>query len=229
MYDQCAGVHAATFASAVFKIAGDCLGLGFALPAPWDTDIDVEPLLHDTLCGGIYGSNDYTRLHSSSVTQNAVKSSRKGKKSSVLRSVFPPCADLKRRYPYLKKHPYLLPVAWAQRIVHYAGERRNSANNSVSGSLRLARERIALLLDAASFVELDVLNSDAGVVAGYGLIDGNPVYVYAQDFTVNGGSVGAAHARKVLKVMELAEKTGAPVLEPAPPPGNAHRSYTFRD
>ena len=145
LYDQCAGVHAATFASAVFKIAGDCLGLEFALPAPWDTDIDVEPLLHDTLCGGIYGSNDYTRLHSSSVTQNAVKSSRKGKKSSVLRSVFPPCVDLKRRYPYLKKHPYLLPVAWAQRIVHYAGERRNSANNSASGSLRLARERIALM------------------------------------------------------------------------------------
>ena len=57
-----------------------------------------------------------------------------------------------------------------------------------------------------------MLNAEAGVVTGYGTIDGNPAYVYAQDFTVKGGSVGMAHARKVLKVMELAEKTGAPVF-----------------
>lgn len=71
---------------------------------------------------------------------------------------------------------------------------------------------MAQLFDAASFVELDVLNADAGVVTGYGLIEDKPVYVYAQDFTVKGGSVGAQHARKVLKVMELAEKTGAPLV-----------------
>ena len=57
-----------------------------------------------------------------------------------------------------------------------------------------------------------MLNADAGVVTGYGLIDEKPVYVYAQDFTVKGGSVGAQHAKKILKVMDLAEKTGAPLV-----------------
>ena len=91
------------------------------------------------------------------------------------------------------------------------GDPELSTQQKNAGKL-LARERIAQLLDAASFVELDVLNADAGVVTGYGLIEGSPVYVYAQDFTVKGGSVGMAHAKKVLKVMELAEKTGAPLV-----------------
>ena len=57
-----------------------------------------------------------------------------------------------------------------------------------------------------------MLNANAGVVTGYGTVQGSPVYVYAQDVTVNGGAVGAAHARKVLKVMDMAEKTGCPVI-----------------
>ena len=146
LHDQCAGVHAATFAAAAFRIAKDCLGIEFDLPAPWDDSIDVEPLLHDTLSGGVYGSNDYTRLHSSTVTLNAVKANRSGEKSSILSTVFPKREYLERRYPYLKKHPYLLPVAWIQRIAHYAGEKQNSADgNSASGSIKLAKERIALM------------------------------------------------------------------------------------
>ena len=145
LHDQCASVHAATFATAAFCIASDYLGIDFDLPVPWDASIDVEPLLHDTLCGGVYGSNDYTRLHSSTVTLNAVKASRTGEKSSVLRSVFPKREYLERNYPYLKKHPYLLPVAWVQRIVHYASEKQNAADNSASGSIKLAKERIELM------------------------------------------------------------------------------------
>ena len=75
-----------------------------------------------------------------------------------------------------------------------------------------ARERVAALLDEGSFVELDVLAADAGVIAGYGTIDSNPVCVYAQDFTVGGGAVGEKHAKKVLKVMQFAQKTGCPVI-----------------
>lgn len=144
LHDQCAGVHAATFAAAAFRIARTYLGIDFDLPGLWDGDVDVEPLLHDTLCGGVYGSNSYTRLHSSTVTLNAVKASRTGGKSSVLRTVFPKRAYLERRYPYLKKRPYLLPVAWVQRIVHYAGE-RSGADNSASGSIKLGKERIELM------------------------------------------------------------------------------------
>ena len=145
LHEQCESVHAATFAAAAFHIAGDDLGIEFDLPAPWDGSIDVEPLLHDTLCGGVYGSNDLTRLHSSTVTLNAVKASRTGEKSSVLRTVFPKREYLERRYPYLKKRPYLLPVAWAQRLAHYASEKQSGAGNSASGSIKLARERIELM------------------------------------------------------------------------------------
>lgn len=145
LHDQCASVHAATFAAAAFRIAKDYLGIEFDLPAPWSEAVDVEPLLHDSLCGGVYGSNSYTRLHSSTVTLNAVKASRTGGKSSVLRTVFPKREYLEQRYPYLKKRPYLLPVAWVQRLAHYASEKQSGAGNSASGSIKLAKERIELM------------------------------------------------------------------------------------
>ncbi|HVZ36322.1 MAG TPA: acyl-CoA carboxylase subunit beta [Polyangiaceae bacterium] len=88
-----------------------------------------------------------------------------------------------------------------------------------------ARERLQLLLDPGSFIELDRLVASQsnhntsrravvgdGVVVGSGRIDGRPVCVYAQDFTVLGGSLGAAHASKIVKVMDLALKIGAPVI-----------------
>ena len=145
LHDQCASVHAATFAAAAFRIAREYLSIDFVLPALWDSPIDVEPLLHDTLCGGVYGSNDYTRLHSSTVTLNAVKASRTGEKSSVLSTVFPKREYLERNYPYLKKRPYMLPIAWVQRIAHYASEKQSGADNSASGSIKLAKERIELM------------------------------------------------------------------------------------
>ncbi|MGI5877742.1 MAG: acyl-CoA carboxylase subunit beta [Christensenellales bacterium] len=88
-----------------------------------------------------------------------------------------------------------------------------------SGSLT-ARERIGLLLDADSFVETDVFLKGSGaqdipaegVVAGFGTIEGRPVYLYAQDYTVLSGSIGAANAKKIEKVINLAMKTGVPVV-----------------
>ena len=89
-----------------------------------------------------------------------------------------------------------------------------------------ARERIELLLDKGSFRELDmfVTHRTTGfgmeekqyladsVVTGWGTIDGRLVYVFSQDFTVFGGSLGEVHAEKVCKVMDLAMKNGAPVI-----------------
>ena len=145
LHEQCESVHAATFAAAVFRITKDYLGIDFDLPVPWDASLDVEPLLHDSLCGGVYGSNDLTRLHSSTVTLNAVKSSRKGRKNTVLRTIFLQKAYLESRYPYLKKRPYLLPIAWVQRLVHYASEKKSGADSSTSGSIKLAKERIEMM------------------------------------------------------------------------------------
>ena len=89
-----------------------------------------------------------------------------------------------------------------------------------------ARQRINALLDENSFVEIGALvtarNTDFnlkqeetpsdGVVTGYGVIDGNLVYVYSQDASVLGGSIGEMHAKKIVRLYELAIKTGSPVI-----------------
>jgi propionyl-CoA carboxylase beta chain len=94
------------------------------------------------------------------------------------------------------------------------------------GGKLTARERIDLLLDPGSFVEIgrlvvhrcadfgmeDQKIPGDGVVTGHGLIDGRKVFVFAQDFTVFGGSLSGAYAQKICKVMDLALKVGAPVI-----------------
>jgi len=98
------------------------------------------------------------------------------------------------------------------------GGKERLAAHKAKGKLT-ARERIELLLDEG-FCELDMFvhAQDGGgvlgdgVVTGYGTIEGRLVYVFSQDFTVFGGSLAAAHAGKILKVMELAMRNGAPVI-----------------
>ncbi len=104
-----------------------------------------------------------------------------------------------------------LPVVLERKQAILAGDAALIAEQKKLGKLT-ARERIDALLDAGSFVEMDVLNADAGVVTGSGSVNGTNVCVYAQDFTVGGGAVGVKHAKKVLKIMELAGKTGSPVI-----------------
>jgi len=91
---------------------------------------------------------------------------------------------------------------------------------------KTARERLELLLDPGSFIEVDrfVVHQTHdfdmagqrvpgdGVVTGSGRVHGRPVFVFAQDFTVFGGSLSEAYARKICKIMDLAMKTGAPVI-----------------
>ncbi|MEO6209834.1 MAG: carboxyl transferase domain-containing protein, partial [Gemmatimonadaceae bacterium] len=115
-------------------------------------------------------------------------------------------------------------------------ERHRASSEVGGGAARLAaqhakgklsaRERLDLLLDDGSFVELDrfvtsrsAASSDGdssvfgdGVVTGYGRIDGRLVYVFSQDFTVFGGSLSEAHAEKICKVMDLAVRNGAPMI-----------------
>ncbi len=107
----------------------------------------------------------------------------------------------------------------------HAGSDRSVDKQHARGK-QTARERIALLLDEGSFVEIDELARHRstnfgmaanrpygdGVVAGYGTIDGRQVCVFAQDFTVFGGSLGEVFGAKIVKVMDLAMKTGCPVV-----------------
>ncbi|MFD8934893.1 acyl-CoA carboxylase subunit beta [Streptomyces sp. NPDC059578] len=107
----------------------------------------------------------------------------------------------------------------------HAGSARAVEKQHAKGKLT-ARERIALLMDEGSFVELDEFarhRSTAfglednrpygdGVVTGYGTVEGRPVAVFSQDFTVFGGALGEVYGQKIVKVMDFALKTGCPVV-----------------
>ena len=94
-----------------------------------------------------------------------------------------------------------------QAILESAGVEKQKQSGKLT-----ARERVSLLLDGGSFVEQSMLFADAGVVTGCGTVEGRPVYVIAQDFAVMDGAVGEKQAKKIVKVLELARKTGTPVV-----------------
>ncbi|MCP4424169.1 MAG: acyl-CoA carboxylase subunit beta [Chloroflexi bacterium] len=108
---------------------------------------------------------------------------------------------------------------------HAGGGEARMARQRAKGKMT-AHERIELLLDKGSFRELDAFavhrernfNMDKtriqgdSVVTGWGTIDGRLVYVFSQDFTVFGGSLGEVHAQKIVKIMDLAMQNGAPVI-----------------
>ena len=104
------------------------------------------------------------------------------------------------------------------------GQKRIDAQHA-KGKLT-ARERIYFLMDEGSFQEVGMLVTHRstnfgldkqqflgdGVVTGYGTVDSRLVYVYAQDFTIMGGSLAEAHAEKICKIMDMAMKNGAPII-----------------
>jgi len=112
-----------------------------------------------------------------------------------------------------------------ERLAELGGGEARIQKQHEAGKLT-ARERIELLLDPGSFVELDKFVTHRctdfgmesqkiygdGVVTGYGTINGRKICVFSQDFTVFGGSLSGAHASKICKVMDLALKTGVPVI-----------------
>src|SRR3954471_22532234 len=112
-----------------------------------------------------------------------------------------------------------------QAAAELGGGRDRIEKQHAAGKLT-ARERVELLLDAGSFVEIDALVTHRcrdfgmdkvsipgdGVVCGYGTVDGRLVYVFAQDFTVFGGSLSETNAAKICKVMDLAVENGAPII-----------------
>ena len=117
-----------------------------------------------------------------------------------------------------------LMLAKKEHLMQGGGEKSIAKQHS-KGKLT-ARERLNLLFDEDTFVELDMFVRHRctnfgqekkelpgeGVVTGYGTIDGRLVYAFAQDFTVEGGSLGEKHAHKIWKVLDLAMKMGAPCI-----------------
>lgn len=121
--------------------------------------------------------------------------------------------------------PKILELRQKSEEARLGGGTRRIEQQHARGKLT-ARERIDLLLDEGSFQEIGMfVTSQAtalgmdkekyfgdGVVTGYGTINGRLVYIFSQDFTVFGGSLGEAHAQKIVRLLEMAMKNGAPVI-----------------
>ena len=150
--ENCREIRAEQFAAALLKIGRKYLGFdpnAAGVPQAWqEIQVDEDPMLADLLDSGVFGDATMSRKHSSTMTLNAVAADRRGRKArgNVLSTIFPSRKAMEGRYPFLRTKPWLLPLAWAQRIVRYAGERRGAgADNNASESLRIGSERVELL------------------------------------------------------------------------------------
>jgi len=124
-----------------------------------------------------------------------------------------------------QEDPRVLELREMRRKARLGGGPERIAKQHAKGKLT-ARERLDLLLDAGTFHELEPFVTHQGdelgmrtetylgegVVTGYGQIDGRTVYVYAQDFTVHGGTLSEMHSRKVCRIMDLAARNGTPII-----------------
>ncbi len=151
LLDRCRQLRAEQFAAGLFRIGRRYLHLSLEdsrLPLQWQAIyVDEEPLLEDILASGVYGGSEKSRQHSSNITLQAVARQKKGARGSggVVKSLFPSAKSLEGRYPYLKDSKLLLPVAWTDRILKYGKETAADAENTPGDSIRIGKERIALL------------------------------------------------------------------------------------
>lgn len=151
IYERCQNVNGEVFTAALFKICDKYLGFDSGvlhLPEVWrNIETDEEMLLEDLLEAGVYGDSDLSRKHSSNMTLGAVAADKKGKKAKggVMKSVFPSAKALSGRYPYLNEKPYLLPVAWTDRLLKYRKETASMSDNNAATSLKIGGKRVELL------------------------------------------------------------------------------------
>lgn len=148
--DNCSKINAELFGEAIFKIGEKYLNFDRKLagfPESWESNVDELPMLEDLLSSGIYGSSDMSRKHSSNITLNAVSANKRGKsgKTSVIKTVFPSAKNLVSAYPYLANCPFLVPFAWAQRILKYGKEIAGKKDNSAVEAVKIGQQRVELL------------------------------------------------------------------------------------
>ena len=133
------------FAGAIYGICSRHLGLD--VPPAFSQALPEElPLLEDILSAGLHGSGSMDRLHSATLTLQTVAADRtKGSGAPLRTALFPGLRSMERRFPYLKGRPWLLPVAWVQRWLRYAGSVGKHRNTHPAVTMQLADTRIRLL------------------------------------------------------------------------------------
>lgn len=148
---HCREIRAEKFTAALFRIGWKYLTFDMekaCYPQEWqEMIVDEKMMLEDLLGGGVYGGATLSRKHSSNMTLHAVSAHKKGRKErfSLLTTVFPSAKSLEGRYTYLKKHPYLLPRAWAERLLKYGKETKQTSDNQAADAMKIGSQRIELL------------------------------------------------------------------------------------
>lgn len=149
--ENCKEINADKFAAALFQIGSKYLVFDSdkaEYPFAWrKIKVDELPLFQDLISGGLYGDSSMSRKHSSNITLDAVVAQKQGCKAKgvMLSSVFPSVSKLVSRYPYLRKYPCLLPVAWCNRLCKYIKETKYGRDNTVADALKIGNERKELL------------------------------------------------------------------------------------
>lgn len=150
--ENCREIRADLFAASMFAIGSKYLTFDperACLPLSWkELAVDEAKMLADLLDAGVFGNGSMSRKHSSNITLSAVAAEKRGQKAGngVLKSLFPSAKKLEGRYPYLKNKPYLLPIAWAQRIAKYSKETASAdSGNNAAEAIQIGKDRVELL------------------------------------------------------------------------------------
>lgn len=149
-WQHCRKIRGEQFAAALLAIGANYLGFDPVQAGCADYRkhllTDENLLLEDLLAGGLYGDATLSRKHSSNITLDAVAAVNKGKApgKSLLKTLFPPTHKLTHRYAYLKKHPYLLPVAWMDRLLKYRKETKETEGSDAMEAIRIGSRRLEL-------------------------------------------------------------------------------------
>ena len=151
LMEKCKGIHADVFAASLFGIGKKELTFDpvkACYPESWSSvEVDGSDLLEDLLEGGVFGDSSMSRKHSSNITLQAVSEDKKGKKAgaSLVQTLFPDRKYMERTYTYLKKYPFLLPAAWASRILNYLKESKSMSGNDAMESIEIGNHRVDLM------------------------------------------------------------------------------------
>lgn len=153
---SCREIRADLFAAAMFKMGEKYLVFDpekACYPEEWRSiDVDETGMLDDLLESGVFGQSNMSRKHSSNITLNAVIADKRGEKAksgkirSAIKAVCLPVDKMSGRFPYLKKMPLLLPVAWIQRVWIYKKETAGKQeSNNAADSIKIGNERVELM------------------------------------------------------------------------------------
>ena len=141
IYEVLEQEHLLKLVENIFTISHQYLGFSFeqiVLPRDFDEDqMDFEDLLADIWDAGVFGKSSQERLHSSTITLSAAEGQK-----SFRSTLFPSLKSMQQKYNYLKGAPFLLPIAWCSRILHYFFDKKEG---SAKGAMEIGNRRVRLL------------------------------------------------------------------------------------